>query len=63
MYEGGASIRKILLTIKSVHFREGHTRDPTSVEKYLCGSIMGLRNLLAEIQVSQVTCHHNSDWF
>lgn len=52
MYEGVASIRKILLTIKLVHFREGHTGDPTSVEKYLYGAIMELENLLAEIQVS-----------
>lgn len=52
MYEGVASIRKIPLAIKSVNFREGHTRDPTSGEKYLCGVIMGLKNVLAEIQIS-----------
>lgn len=56
MYEGVASIRKTLLSTFQkdmlVHFREGHTRDPTSVEKYLYGAIMGLKNLLAEIQVS-----------
>lgn len=52
MYEGVASIRKIPLIIKSVNFREGHTRDLTSGEKYLYGTIMGLKNGLAKIQVS-----------
>lgn len=52
MYEGVATIRKIPLTIKSVNFREGHTKDPTSGEKYLYGAIMGLKNVLAEVQVS-----------
>lgn len=52
MYEGDASITKMPLTIKSVNFREGHTRDPTWDEKYLYGAIMGLKNVLAQIQVS-----------
>lgn len=39
MYEGIASTREIPLTIKSVNYREGHTRDPTSGEKYLYGVI------------------------
>jgi len=52
MYEGVASLRKTPLTIKSVNFREGHTRDSTSGEKYLYGAIMGLKHVLAEIQVS-----------
>lgn len=52
MYEDVASVRKIPLIIKSVNFREGHTGDPTSGEKYLHGDIMGLKNVLAKIRVS-----------